>query len=844
MRGAKPISDSRRATPMWLRTAFATAFAAALSLVASAGESVSMPAAPAPSELRTVFAAARDPVTSVDGGRIAYVEPGAMPEGFAPLWPLHAFLVADAQRVRGDSAGARKIYGDMVQWAGGDPYRDGTGASGLCSVALWRWLQLGADEATPEAERRALLAAGVRYWQAKGPLAQGLFTAPPILGALPQLREDILRRLVALAWSLGERQQAHRLLGEYLAVARDSMLTSTEEAVLADGEAAKALNRGKLFLALGKRLYALGKQEQARTLFLEAQRAEDATVAADARLQLAQWLRDARGRSCATPELVAEVDAVLAASADADLRQRALLFRARKYLQRDCPEDVAGYEADLKRLFAAFPGAYASIQALIDLGSFHFEHYFDDGDRAALDSALARFGEARALLTSAAGEEAARLASTSPRIQERLGLAWFRPALALYARGTAADKRRARELLQALDERWPDGPLRLNARFWRGRIAAETSHRKEAREQLQRVIDDSPYDYYAIRARMHLELGEKARQAIALSSKIRRDLAARFRSSEGGKVAFADPSAYHSRLQAALGQGIYQTVLTSYFNLRKEAFPGHALEDVTLQDLDASGRLLDVVVTLALRQDAIAAADRPSGAANRLRVARTVGEWSSPAWLRGDWPLAVFLSAPRSATGELRRGLQQDIRFLAAAYPNAYEGFIAQSAAQWKVRPELLYAVIRTETIFNPVTESSSAALGLFQFIPSTFRGLNTKWHLVDGTDTGTIESFLLSPETNIRLGARWFAEDLLEGQDGNVLWALMAHNAGPTAVARWKPMWRRLGRSDDVEFMVETARFEETRGFAQRALTTLWIADAAGKRDDGQAAHVSDIGQ
>ena len=74
---------------------------------------------------------------------------------------------------------------------------------------------------------------------------------------------------------------------------------------------------------------------------------------------------------------------------------------------------------------------------------------------------------------------------------------------------------------------------------------------------------------------------------------------------------------------------------------------------------------------------------------------------------------------------------------------------------------------------------------------------------------------------------ARWFAEELLKRQNGNLLWALMSHNAGPDAVDRWKVAWRRLGRADDIEFMVDTARFGETRGFAQRALSALWLARA-----------------
>jgi soluble lytic murein transglycosylase len=170
--------------------------------------------------------------------------------------------------------------------------------------------------------------------------------------------------------------------------------------------------------------------------------------------------------------------------------------------------------------------------------------------------------------------------------------------------------------------------------------------------------------------------------------------------------------------------------------------------------------------------------------------------------------------------------MQQHPDYLPVAYPRAYAEEIRGPAVQSALAPELLYAVIRSETVFNPAAESSRAALGLFQFIPSTFAALNAQWKLVPPGDPRAAESFLLSPDTNILLGARWFRE-LLSREGGNVLFALMAHNAGPGAVGRWKSIWARLRRLDDYEFVVDTVPYEETRGFARRALTALWIAGA-----------------
>jgi hypothetical protein len=40
---------------------------------------------------------------------------------------------------------------------------------------------------------------------------------------------------------------------------------------------------------------------------------------------------------------------------------------------------------------------------------------------------------------------------------------------------------------------------------------------------------------------------------------------------------------------------------------------------------------------------------------------------------------------------------------------------------------------------------------------------------------------------------------------------------------------WEKAGRMNDVEYMIETIRFAETRIFARRVLTDIIITDAIG---------------
>ena len=64
------------------------------------------------------------------------------------------------------------------------------------------------------------------------------------------------------------------------------------------------------------------------------------------------------------------------------------------------------------------------------------------------------------------------------------------------------------------------------------------------------------------------------------------------------------------------------------------------------------------------------------------------------------------------------------IRFV---YPMKYEDYIDKYSAQYDVPKTLLFAVIKTESSFDPKAESSAGALGLTQITPETFHWLQTK---------------------------------------------------------------------------------------------------------------------
>ena len=115
---------------------------------------------------------------------------------------------------------------------------------------------------------------------------------------------------------------------------------------------------------------------------------------------------------------------------------------------------------------------------------------------------------------------------------------------------------------------------------------------------------------------------------------------------------------------------------------------------------------------------------------------------------------------------------------LRLAYPQKYSELVEEYSSLYGVPSEIVYAVIKAESDFDPFAVSRAGAIGLMQLMPSTFL-----W-LTEMTGESLAGSSLTDPEINIRYGT-FLLRFLYDCYDDYDL-VFAAYNAGMGNVSKW----------------------------------------------------------
>jgi soluble lytic murein transglycosylase len=141
-------------------------------------------------------------------------------------------------------------------------------------------------------------------------------------------------------------------------------------------------------------------------------------------------------------------------------------------------------------------------------------------------------------------------------------------------------------------------------------------------------------------------------------------------------------------------------------------------------------------------------------------------------------------------------------------YPRPFDAEVNAAAHLAQLAPEIVYGVVRQESLYRIDAVSNAGARGLMQLQPATAR--STARYYKRPTPALTD---LFDPYINTALGAARLRM-LLDEFDDQISVALAGYNAGPNAVVRWLPP-----EPLDPDIWIENIPYNETRGYVQRIL-------------------------
>ncbi len=302
------------------------------------------------------------------------------------------------------------------------------------------------------------------------------------------------------------------------------------------------------------------------------------------------------------------------------------------------------------------------------------------------------------------------------------------------------------------------------AMFWAGRIYLETDRAKEAAEMFRRVASE-----------------------------------------------------YYSTFYGAMGHYLLEKLLEKKLVLEPQRTPPFNFAQLAKEfSPDDQERLkrVSLLLRLGLRGDAICELDEidteggvPARMLTRSLVLHVAGNWLDA--------IKVYDALPRTYRNTLASGFERLL------FPLRYSETVKAHAQKAELDPDLIFAIIRQESVFNPMARSPVGAHGLMQLMPATAKveASRLSQSYVDKVTKVRLnreaqnKKNLLDPDTNLTLGIHHVRT--LLAKYGNPVYILSAYNASPSAAERW------MGKipTHDLLTFIERIPYKETRAYVKLVL-------------------------
>lgn len=144
-------------------------------------------------------------------------------------------------------------------------------------------------------------------------------------------------------------------------------------------------------------------------------------------------------------------------------------------------------------------------------------------------------------------------------------------------------------------------------------------------------------------------------------------------------------------------------------------------------------------------------------------------------------------------------------------YKKEYSEYVVKYSKQYDVDENLVYAVIKAESNFNPNAKSSKNAIGLMQLMESTAKDIIKKVDIQISDEE--LREKLQEADININLGTKYLATLIEKYQ--NIEIAVTAYNAGIGTVDNW--IQKSIIKADGSD--VENIPYKETNNYVRKIL-------------------------